>query len=33
MRRFLSGLALFCLLCGGGLMLVGNRAERSMRSG
>lgn len=25
MRRFLMGLALFCLLCGGGLMLIGNR--------
>ncbi len=33
MRRFLSGLALFCLLCGGGLMLVGNRggAEHEIR--
>lgn len=33
MRRFLAGLSLFCLLCGGGLMLVGTRhgAEREIR--
>lgn len=33
MRRFLAGLSLFCLLCGGGLMLVGERngGEREIR--